>query len=431
MPTPSTTPSPEPQAKPPTPFNSKLSDALNKYADLPADTVPPTPSRVNPPTSPPPPPKAPEALKEPTPPAKSFELPDEPVPVAPLAKVEPQPAKEPEKPVPPEPKLEDGKPAKIDQLRDAYERLKEEHTKAVLAHDVTKKDLEEFRKKSEQFESRIKALEPVEAHAKELEKKVVDYDEQLRIRNYVEHPKFHEEFVKPVADAMATAHELVKQMIVDENGSPHAGTPDDFASVLRAGTLTEAVRVAKALFGDDLAQTVVNQRNEVLRLERKQAEGFKSAALKSQEWAQEQTRLQQEKVTKFQSRYQQESKELLSKYGQVYLPPENDKEAREVYERGSKIARDAIHGNPDLQPEELISAMAKTEHRAASFPLALLKIHRLEQEVEQYKTKLASFEKSVPTVEGRKPAVEPTKPGEKDLHSRLHSDLEEYSRRKV
>lgn len=319
----------------------------------------------------------------------------------------------------------------IAQLRDAYEKLKTDFTATVSERDLTKKEAAEFRAKAKTYEDRIKALEASEAKAKELEQKVLSYDERLRVTDYLNHPEFHERFVKPVADSIQNAHALVAEMVVDADGEPRQATPADFDMVLQAPNLTEATRRAKELFGSDLASAVIQQRQTVLAAERARKEAIKNAGLKSEEWLKAQEMGRAEQRSRAKSAFDTVANQLQEKYPQLYKAPDGDKDAVEARKAGEELARLILEGQPaEMAPDKYLENVAKIYHRAASFPMRELAVHRLEAENTALKAKLAAYEKSTPDAEGRKSSDGSTAAAaSNDIGTSMRSSLEAYAKR--
>lgn len=344
----------------------------------------------------------------------------------------PKPKAAVETPKAPENPKEDHPKRDVSQLREAYEKLKGEFASTAAERDLTRKEVAEFKEKATRYEERIKALEAAELRAKELEERVVTYDERLRVTDYLNHPEFHEKFVKPVADAIQSAHALVAEMVVDAEGEPRQATPQDFDTVLRAPNLTEASRRAKELFGPDLASTIVERRQAVLMAEKARQEAIKSAGVKSEEWMKSQQARAAEQRSRAKSDFDRISQQLAEKYPQLYRPPEGDKDAEAARKSGEELAKLILEGQPaEMPPDQYLTNVAKIYHRAASFPMRELMVNRLQQENEALKARLAAFEKSTPDAEGRKVSDGSTagKPQQGDLKAQMRDSLKAYSER--
>jgi hypothetical protein len=373
------------------PGNSEITEALNKAAGVKVTVAAEEPKQdvVTP------------ATTSPTPKPTKFIALDDPLAeeLAAQAKVEESKAT-----TAADPAIDTAKPPpKAAQLREAYDTLKADFAKAAAEGEVTRKELTEFRKKATAYEDQLKALEPLKPRIKEYEDKLAQYDERLRIIDYVQHPEFHEKYVKPVSEALANAHSIVKEMVVENSdGTQRLGNEQDFAAVLAAPNLSEATKVAKELFGPDLAQTAITHRTQVLTAERRRQEAVKDAGLKSQEFAKTAAERQHAEAMKFRESFQRTKEELAEKYAPIYKPDLNDKEIADTYQRGVEMVNAVMERDPATPNEVFVQSLARVYHRAANAPVLLLKNQRLQQEITALQEKLAAYEKSSPGAEGRK-----------------------------
>lgn len=329
-------------------------------------------------------------------------------------------------------KTEDHSKAPVEKLREAYEKLKTEFSTTAAERDLTRKEMAEFKSKAERYEERIKSLEAAELRAKELEEKVVSYDERLRVTDYLNHPEFHSKYVKPVADALQSAHQLVAEMVVETDEGARQATPQDFDTVLRAPNLTEASRRAKELFGPDLASTIVERRQAVLMAEKSRLEAVKNAGLESEKAMKARQAFEAEQRSKAKTEFERISSQLAEKYPQLYKAPDGDKEAESARKAGEELARLILEGQPaEMAPDQYLTNVAKIYHRAASFPMRELAVNRLQAENEALKAKLSAYEKSTPDAEGRKSSDGSTAVTSQsaDLKSQMRASLESYSKR--
>lgn len=293
-------------------------------------------------------------------------------------------------------------PPKAAQLREAYDKLKEDFSKAAAEGELTKKELASFRSKATEYESQIKALEPLKPRIEEYEKKLAEYDEKLRIVDYIHHPEFHESYVKPLAEAVKNAHAVVKEMVVENpDGTRRLGNEQDFSAILAAPNRTEAHRIAKELFGE-LGQSVVGFKDQVNIAQRRREAALQESSLKSQEWAKAAAERQHAEATRFRETFQRTKDELAEKYAPIYKPDLNDKEIADTYQRGVEIVNAVMERDPSASNESFVQDLARVYHRAATNPVLLLKNQRLQLKIEMLESKLSKFEKSEPSSEGRK-----------------------------
>lgn len=401
-------------AHPPSPSGKKnpaITESLNRRAGI--VQSPPVAEPKTIPSQPP---------KQASPAAKQETAPDAPPPAAPKGDEKPAPHvkfisaddREPE-PVTPEVTNPDPSATQTQEpdskddtsamraLREAHRKLKHDFSEKVALEGASKKQIADYQAKVKSYEDRIKALENAEGRAKELEKQVLTYDEQLRIANYMAHPEFHEKFVKPVADAMQEGHSMVKELIVtDANGEQRYGTESDFAEVLSQPNYALMDKKAVELFGERMSGYVVEQAKKTRSLQQNQSKAVKDAGLRSQEWLKQQSERAASERDRARTEFDRISNSLADKYPQLYRPPADDNEAVAARQSGEELARIVLDGAPDgMTQDQYLNAVAKVYHRAASFPMRELAINRLQAENDALKAKLASYEKSSPDASSR------------------------------
>lgn len=388
--------------------NPALTEALNRRAGIRTD---PAPSGDNAKFIPSQPPRALLDAPAPTPETKPAKptTPDKPAPHVkfiaaderePAATTPTPPDSKPPTPSEPAPEVLKSAPA---QLREAYERLKTDFATRVAEGDLTRKQLTEFQAKAKSYEDRIKTLESADVRAKELEKQLLTYDEQLRVTNYLQHPEFHEKFVKPVAEAMQSAAAVVKDLMVEQpDGNVRTGTEQDFHAVLGQPNTTLAFKKAQELFGQEFATLVVEERNRVLKAQKAQADAVKDAGLKSQEWLKSQQERAAAERDTARIQFAKVAESIADRYKEIYRPPNEDQEAIAAHQSGKELAELIVNGRPEDMPQErYLENVAKLYHRAASWPMHQLNITRLQKQVETLTQRLSAYEKSSPDTSSR------------------------------
>lgn len=290
------------------------------------------------------------------------------------------------------------------QLKEVYEKVKAQRDDIMRERDLTKKEATEYRTRLKTFEDRIKSLEGADTRAKDLEQRLLANEEKLRISAYTQTDEFHTQYVKPVAEATQNAHALVKELLVTtEDGSQRMGSIEDFYAVLGQPNHTTAKAKARALFGEDFATEVFEAARRVREAQQRQSKAMESAALKSQEWVKAQSERDATQRTQLASMFQSAIAGLAEKHPGLYTPAEKDEEAVAARTKGEELANLILHGRPDAMPmEEYVANASKAYQRAASWPLKELAIHRLTQELEATKAKLAAYEKSSPDTDSAK-----------------------------
>lgn len=339
---------------------------------------------------------------------------------------EPEPAKAEDKP-----KIEEPKGKGVDQLREAYEKLKADFATKAAEGDLTKKELESYRGKAAGYETKLKSLESIEPKLADVEKRLNETSERLRIVDYTQHPEFHEKYVKPLADAIGSAHEIVKEMTIENSdGTSRQATESDFDMVLRTPNLTEATKLAKELFGPDLFNIITSHREAVLKAERSRSSAAREASARSAQWQKEQGQRAAEHQIRVRNALENAIKDQRDKYPTIYAPDEKDTEERETFERGAQMADRVIFGAADATPEEIITETARIRNRAAAVPMLLLRNQRQTARIAELEAKLAKFEKSKPNVEGRGQSNGNSTGQSKDLREESRSKLQAIADRR-
>lgn len=318
-------------------------------------------------------------------------------------------------------------------LREAYDRNK------ARLKEIEEGELPATRKQKADLEAKVATYEaeraeylPLKERLKKTEEERTAYEEKLRIRDYTEHPEFHEKFVKPVAIAVESARAMVKEMVVmGADGNERPGNDQDFDAVLSAPNITQAMRVAKAIFGDDMGPTIFQQRNAVITAERARQAAFQSATLASKEAQDRALTSQSEAQSRRKSKYEENRKAILEKDADLFKPDPEDKETLEAYETGAAMADDFVHGNPKKSEDEFVANAALVRERAASYPVMQVKLKRATKEIEELKTRLAAFERSEPDNAGARRVAGHSEPNgsQSDPMDKMRTELEKVANR--
>lgn len=193
-----------------------------------------------------------------------------------------------------EAKPADAEPKKggVAQLREAYERAQARLTEVETSVLSTAKERDEARQKAEALEQRLlsaetrisKELEPRVARLTEVEQKLQEREEALKVRDYTATTEWHDRYVKPIVDVQQEAGQLMAELTVETPEGHVPATQDHLNHVLTAPSLNEAAKRATEMFGPLVAPQVVNLRSRLSALQRKQQEALKNAQLEATEW---------------------------------------------------------------------------------------------------------------------------------------------------
>lgn len=349
-----------------------------------------------------------DATPDPTPPPTKPAAPAKPDASKDAAKATPPAAKPATKPASAATpaKTDDKVPQKTPELRAAYDRVKAEaeQLRAELAQakadGASKKELEAIRAE----------------HAAAIKEKQ-DLADELRFANYERSPEYKNTHLEPLNKAFVAAYQAMDELTVtQEDGTERKATPDDFNSLINL-PLGQAVKQAKALFGDASAEALAH-RSKILELERNRKEALSSWKTKSAD-RETQTKTQQEQfVTQTKERFNSYIKTVSEKHAELYAPSQAgedgvsmDPEGDALLEKGSELA-DKAFGNYQLKPgekpmthQDLIDLQADMRLRAAAFGRQVLRVNRLTAENKALKAKIEALEKEPGP--GGKPTGEP------------------------
>lgn len=274
----------------------------------------------------------------------------------------------------------------------------------------------------EQYKAKVKTLEKQLADRKtapeageppkefkerltKAESRVKELEDEIRYVNYQKSPEFTEKYSKPYEAAWkrATA-ELGEVSVTDTSGAQRPATPEDMLALVNL-PLGKAREYADNLFGP-FADDAMAHRKEIKALFDQQQQAISEAKTKANEWESsrsETVQKQHAEISKAVSEsWEKANQDVLthSKYGQYFVPRENDPEWNQRLAKGFELVdrafSDANPRDPRLTPEQrrtIVERHAAVRHRAAAFgPLRnenetlKSRVAELEKELEQYST---------------------------------------------
>jgi hypothetical protein len=294
-----------------------------------------------------------------------------------------------------EPKAEDTAPRTPKELRNAYERQKQEKI------DLLKRNKELTERIASIEKNAPKAIQ-VEALAKEnevLKKQNDELQSHIRVVDYSKSAEYAEKYQAPLDSAVATAKDLVGMLKVNEpteDGTPNRrqATWNDFAKLFNAhpGDLDEQ---AHAMFGAS-APRVVAKIDEIKALGKRAdnavTESHKLATEHQNRQVAEQT-ANREKATRL---YREAAAELMEKHPQFFKETDGDEEGNKMLRAGfGMVSR--IYAEAKTAPmEKRVRDDAMLHLRAAAFGRTATKLQSVQKELEAAKAELASFKKTSP-----------------------------------
>lgn len=343
----------------------------------------------------------------------------------PAAKVEPLPAKPEPKPEPkaqtppatekkPDAPAEPAKPKGIAELRDAYTEAQKNIQKLNDSLGATTKEKADALAKFAQVEEaytkateRIsKELEPQVAKLKETEKRLQEREDVIRMKDYTQTTEWRDKYVEPLVQANAKKNRLLQETTVTvngETGEPHeiSAQPEHFDYVLGAKTTKEAFRRAKELFGDDLAQSVVNLRDEIRDHGMRQQEALRNAQLEAMEWQKnQQAHFAQERESTRNAVFSEASAYMQSK-PEVFAPKEDDNDAVTALAEGQKFADFLINPPQDVSRGQMLKSIGEGRARIIESFALKPQMSKLQAENKALLEELEAYHKSEPDVRTR------------------------------
>jgi hypothetical protein len=314
------------------------------------------------------------------------------------------PEKEEEKPAEPEEKTEKEPEAKVPEkepappaepktpkaLREAYDRLKREMKERETKHA---EELENFRKSTAPKDDPEK-LELAKKYA-ELEKKWKQADEELAFTDFEKSEKFKTEFETPYVNIWNEAvAQLADYRVTNDDGTERPATTADLAKVAQAGSMPEARRIAKSLFGEEDAQDIVLMRNKIVEAHRNmqaaKEDYRKNGAARREQQQREQALASEQAATNWKKLNQ----EAVEKYPQWFKADEADKKGAELLKKGFEIADLAFSGT--LPPDKAIALHSAVRNQAAGFRYMVHKYETAQATIKDLEAKLAGFKASQP-----------------------------------
>jgi hypothetical protein len=272
---------------------------------------------------------------------------------------------------------------------------------------------------------RVEELEPLPTRIKEMEQRLQEREERLRIADYTATQEWHDKYVQPIAQTQQDARALMTELIVsDGDGNQRAATEADFNQVLSAPSLSEAARRARALFGDEVYQSVVNLRTRMVQLHRAQAKAQENAALESAE------HLKRQQISGIQERDQvvnsihAKVEALFEKDPAIFKPAETDAEAVSALSEGRKFADLLLNGSPEMTKDTMIENIAKGRAAIIADPVKTKLIARQAQQIKALEEELKNYRGSEPTVETR--PTPSSVPQSSDVRSRVSAALDAH-----
>lgn len=274
-------------------------------------------------------------------------------------------------------------------LREAYDRLKREMKEREARHAT---EIEGIRKTGSGPDPEREAL--TKRHA-ELEARYKQAEEELQYTNFEKSEKFRTEFEQPYqavwGEAVAT---LGDYRVTNPDGTERPATVEDLTRVTQAGSMPEARKIAKEIFGDDDANDMVMWRGKIVESFRKmqnaKAEFKKNGATR----AAEQQQAMEQRLKSDEQAWQDMNKSAVEKYPKWFKADETDTKGAELLKKGFEIADLAFSGK--VSEDKRMALHSAIRNQSAGFRYAVHKWESAETRIAALEKELEGFRASRP-----------------------------------
>lgn len=296
---------------------------------------------------------------------------------------------------------DEAKPVRAAELRTAYEKSKA---------SIKEKDSEISRLKTE-LESKLKTEDPDKKILVErlttTEKKLKEYEDEIRFTNYKNHPEFKEKFETPYHTAFAKALADFEQIhVTDDEGNKRLATRADLDSMLRM-SIAAVDELATEKFGHSAAR-VIRHVEKLRDLADAYHGALEEAKTKGGEREKNKVLQEQQQNEQRHKLWTDTNDEVAKKYPHWFAPKEGDEEGNAKLTKGYELA-DAVFLHRDQHPpEKLVKMDAAVRNKAAGFDRLVLEGKRKDARIAELEKSLKEFEASEPDADGDEPATRDT-----------------------
>lgn len=291
--------------------------------------------------------------------------------------------------------------------------------KLVEQYKRTSKDWQTKAEAAEAELTKIRSGAPPQAQTEELqqrleatEKRLKEYEDEIRFTKFEKHPEFQEKYAKPYEQAWKRATSELSEVSVTDpaTGAVRAATAEDMLALVNL-PLGKAREYSDQLFGA-FSNDAMGHRKAIKELFESQQAALKEAREKGGEHEKQvlqQTQAQQAALNRElgetwkQANQQVVADKNLSKY---LTPVEGDKEWNEVLEKAKTFSDGAFANdprNPALTPEqrkEAVRMHAAMRNRSIMYGPQRVTIKRQEARIAELEKLLEEFNASEPTTGG-------------------------------
>jgi hypothetical protein len=278
------------------------------------------------------------------------------------------------------------------------------------------KEISELRKQVPSAETRKSEV----AELEKLRKENNELLENIRYKDYEQHPEFKEKYDEPYKEAWKVATRNLRGITkVDDNGRAAVLSTEDLANdlleLVNLPTL-KAQDVAEELYGDaanvvmierDKIKTAFDNRMEALNKSR--TEGTEKEQARMQEERRRAEALSTELKTTYEKANEYHAKDPRMK--EFFQPIEGDEEANTILESGYKMVDEAFAKSPldpsltEKERASLVKKHAAVRHRSAGFGRVKYLLAKERAVTSELRAKLEQYESTVPGRSNSKPAA--------------------------
>ena len=274
-----------------------------------------------------------------------------------------------------QPRVEEGPK----ELRQAYEKLKAEHS--GLSAKVKK----------------LEALETVKEEFERVQKERDELSTKLEQANYLDSPTFKKEWEEPFVEKLDALYKEAGAMLVEDG--TRVGSEADINELYSLWKdRTKALSRARELFGPD-STLIVQKLNDLKEFEQKRDKSIttwketkKQRQLREAEEGQRRNQMMSETWVNSIREEKEANPELYTFDG--------DDELKTLAAKGEALSDAAFMGVPDLEPAKMIRLQAIVRNRAAAFGPMARKALKLEKRIKELEAHIKEYESGAPEVRG-------------------------------
>lgn len=291
-----------------------------------------------------------------------------------------------------------------------YHALRNEKSEWLKERDSLKK-LSEAPKDWPEKKTYEEKLSEREKFLAERDKRIADYENELRFTNYERSQEYKETYQKPFenawlagrAKAAALKIKEVKNDLDAVTQAGRQGTPEDFDALMKIQDDDVAAERAAELYGEAKASVILHHREIVQALNAKASSAIKEYREKGAELEKQKT----EHATKWQKEsaamVERFRNDDIEKYPQLFKPDPADPKGNQLLEVGQHFMERVLKNGAPLADgekqwthEELAHKAAIVRNSAMAFRRVSYKLEAVSKENKELKTKLADYEATVP-----------------------------------